>query len=253
RVAGRDANSPARAQRVTQRCAAAACGIALLALAGWLLGVRLLAGQWRGGIPMLPATALALLFLSGGVFSHARWSTHPLSRRVVVPPAGLAAVLGLLALAQFITGRDWGAELALARTNELFGRIPLGRMAPFTAAAVLLESGALLFLLHTSRWRFAASVDALLGLVATVGNLVILLGYSYGTPLSYGGANIPVALSTALALVLVGVGQIELALPGVPELRAWGGDSTRGVLVHAFLPVLLAFMIVQSWVEAVVD
>ena len=251
-VAGGDANPPAREQRVAQRCAAAACAIALLALAGWLLGVRLLAGQWRGGIPMPPGTALALLFLSGGVFSHARWSTHPLSRRVALAAAGLAAVLGLLVLAQFITGRDWGAELALARTNELFGRIPLGRMSPFTAAAVLLESGALLFLLHT-QWRFAASVAALLGLVATVGNLAILLGYSYGTPLSYGGANIPVALSTALALVLVGVGQIELALPGVPELRAWRGDSTRGVLVHAFLPVLLAFMIVQSWVEAVVD
>ena len=199
---------------------------------------------------MAPSTALALLFLSGGVFSHARWSTHPLSRRVALAAAALAAVLGLLVLAQFITGRDWGVELALARTIELSGRIPLGRMAPLTAAAVLLESGALLFLLHT-QWRFAASVAALLGLVATVVNLVILFGYSYGVPFLYGGATIPVALSTALAMVLVGVGQIELALPGVPELRAWRGDSTRGVLARAFLPSLLAFSLVQGWLEAV--
>ena len=199
---------------------------------------------------MAPSTALALLFLSGGVFSHARWSTHPLSRRVTLAAAALAAVLGLLVLAQFITGRDWGVELAVARTYELSGRIPLGRMSPLTAAAVLLESGALLFLLHT-KWRFAASVAALLGLVATVVNLVILFGYSYGVPLLYGGATIPVALSTALAMVLVGVGQIELALPGVPELRAWRGDSTRGVLARAFLPSLLAFSLVQGWLEAV--
>jgi PAS domain S-box-containing protein len=87
--------------------------------------------------------------------------------------------------------------------------------------------------------------------VATVVNLVILFGYSYGVPFLYGGATIPVALSTALAMVLVGVGQIELALPGVPELRAWRGDSTRGVLARAFLPSLLAFSLVQGWLEAV--
>ncbi len=141
----------------------------------------------------------------------------------------------------------------LARTNELSGRIPLGRMSPFTAAAVLLESGALLFLLHTSRWRCAAIVATLLALLATVANLVILMGYSYGVPLSYGGATIiPMALSTALALVLVGVGQVKLALPGVPALHAWRGDSMRGVLVRAFLPTVLAFILFQGWVEAVV-
>jgi PAS domain S-box-containing protein len=250
-VAGWDASSPARAQRVTQLIAAAACGIALLALAGWLLDVRLLAGQWKGFNPMAPSTALALLFLSGGVFSHARWSTHPLSRRVALAAAGLAAVLGLLVLAQFITGSDWGVELAMARTNELSGRIPLGRMSPLVAATVLLESGALLFLLHTTRWRLAASVATLLALVATGVNLVILLAYSYGVPFSYGGASIPVAFSTALATVLVGVGEIKLTLPAVAALRAWRGDSMRGVLVRAFLPAMLAFILVQGWVEAV--
>jgi PAS domain S-box-containing protein len=250
-AAGWDANSPARAQRVTQLSAAAACGIALLALAGWLLDVRVLAGQWRGYHPMAPSTALALLFLSGGVFSQARWSTHPLSRRVALAAGSLAAVLGLLVLAQFITGSDWGVEMALARTHELSGRIPLGRMSPSTAAAVLLEGGALLFLLHTTRWRFAAAVATLLALVATVVNLVILLAYSYGVPFSYGGSNIPVAFSTAVAIVLVGVGEIKLTLPGVPALRAWRGDSMRGVLVRAFLPTMLAFILLQGWVEAV--
>ena len=250
-AAGWDANSPARAQRVAQRCAAAACGIVLLALAGWLLDVRLLAGQWRGGLPMAPSTALAFLFLSGGVFSHARWSTHPLSRRIALAAAGLAAMLGLLVLARFITGGDWGVELALTRTHELSGRIPLGRMSPLTAGGVLLESGALLFLLHTTRWRFAASVAALLALMATVGSLVILLGYSYGDPLLYGAATIPVSLPTALAMVLVGVAQIKLTLPGVAALRAWRGDSMRGVLLRAFLPTMLGFILLWGWVEAV--
>ena len=240
---------PTGAQRLPQLCAAVACGIALLALAGWLLDVRLLAGQWRGCLPMAPSSALAILFLSGGVFGHARWPRHPWSRRVALAGAGLAAAIVLLALVHFVTGSD--LELVLARTNELYGRIPLGRMSPFTAAAVLLECGALLFLHHTSRWRCAAIVAMLLALLATGANLVILLGYSYGVPLSYGGGAIPIALSTALALVLVGVGQIMLALPGVPALRAWRGDCMRGTLVRAFLPALLAFNLFQGWVEAV--
>src|ERR1017187_2905943 len=251
-AAGWDANSPARAQRVAQRCAAAACGIVLLALAGWLLDVRLLAGQWRGGLPMAPSTALAFLFLSGGVFSHARWSTHPLSRRIALAAAGLAAMLGLLVLARFITGGDWGVELALTRTHELSGRIPLGRMSPLTAGGVLLESGALLFLLHTTRWRFAASVAALLALMATVGSLVILLGYSYGDPLLYGAATIPVSLPTALAMVLVGVAQIKLTLPGVAALRAWRGDSMRGVLLGALPRDALTALVACALIVAIV-
>jgi len=50
------------AQGVSQRCAAFAGGIALLAIAGWVSGVRLLAGQWDGAIPMAPSSALAVLY-----------------------------------------------------------------------------------------------------------------------------------------------------------------------------------------------
>ena len=38
------------ARRAAQRCAGTACGIALLALAGWLVDARFLAGQWGGAM-----------------------------------------------------------------------------------------------------------------------------------------------------------------------------------------------------------
>jgi hypothetical protein len=129
-------------------CAGAAFGIALLALAGWLLGIRFLAGQWSGAIPMAPSTAMALLLLTGGVISHARWSAGRLSYYFALACVGISASLGLLVLAQFIVGFDSGVERVLARTNELFGQTPLGRMSPLTAGALLLESGALMLLLR---------------------------------------------------------------------------------------------------------
>jgi PAS domain S-box-containing protein len=248
---GWGADPVAHARRWTELCAGAACGIALLALAGWLLDARFLAGQWGGALPMAPSSALAFLFLSAGVFSHARWLARPLTRHFALACAGLPAALGLLVLAQFTTGFDSGLERVLARTNEVFGHVPLGRMSPLTAAAFLLESGALLLIIRATRWRLAASMAALLALAATAINAVVLVGYLSGAPLFYGGAGIPVALPTALAFVLVGTGQISLALLGVPALRAWRGDSMRGLLLRAFLPAMLLVLLLEGLLDTV--
>lgn len=58
-----EAQSPSQvmAARPPQIFAGAAMGIALLALAGWLTGVRLWAGQRDTHIPMAPSAARAFL------------------------------------------------------------------------------------------------------------------------------------------------------------------------------------------------
>ena len=244
-----DASPSAQERRFTGLCAGSAFAIALLAEAGWLFHARFLAGQWGGYIPMPPSAALALLLLSSGVFSHEHWSAHRLSRRLVLVLAGLPALLGLLILAHFFTGLNFGVEWVLSRTNEAVGRIPVGRMSPLGVGMLLLESGALILLLHATRWRFAASGAALSALLATAGSLVFLVGYAYGAPLLYGGATIPVPLPSALAFVLLGAGEISLALRGVPAVRAWIGGSTRGMLVRAFLPAMLFFILIEDWVQ----
>ncbi|HMD71764.1 MAG TPA: PAS domain S-box protein [Bryobacteraceae bacterium] len=246
-----EARPPAQAQRVTQLCAGAAFGIALLAEAGWLFHARFLAGQWGRCLPMAPTSALGWLLLSSGVFTYARWPEHRLSRRLALVLAGLPACLGLLVLVQQFTGVDLRVEWVLSRTNELAGHIPLGRMSPLTAGVLLLEGAALLLLLHAARWRFSAFGAALLALAATVIGVVISVGYAYGVPLLYGGAAIPVALPSALASVLVGAGQIGLAAPGVPALGAWRGDSIRGLLLRSFLPAVLAIILLEGGLDAI--
>ena len=164
--------------------------------------------------------------------------------------AGLPTLLGLLILARFFPGFDSGVERLLSGANEQFGQIQLGRMSPLTAGAFLLESAALLLLLHATRWRFASSIAALFALLGTTINLVVSVGYFNGVPLLYGGATIPVALPTALAFVLVGVGESGLALSGAPALRAWSGDSTRGVLLRAFLPGVLLLILFEGWLDS---
>ncbi|MDP2744590.1 MAG: PAS domain S-box protein, partial [Dehalococcoidia bacterium] len=240
-------------RRLPQICAATAGGIALLALIGWQLHARFLGGQWGANIPMAPSTALAFLFLGGALFSYARWQVQVFSRRFAMAAVSLVFLLGLLVLGQFITGIDLGVEQALSRTNESLGQAPLGRMSPLTAISFLLESAALVFLLITQRGRYAPTAAALLAAGATAINLVVLLGYAYGAPLLYGGTFIPVALPTAFAFVLVGVGQINLATPALPALRAWSGASMRGRLLRAFLPSVLVLILIVFRLDHIFD
>jgi PAS domain S-box-containing protein len=81
--------------------------------------------------------------------------------------------------------------------------------------------------------------------------VVISVGYGYGVPLMYGGANIPLPLLNAVVYVLLGAGLIRLAVLGVPALRPWSGDSIRGMLLRAFLPAVLAIILVEGFLHAI--
>jgi PAS domain S-box-containing protein len=220
-----------------------------LALIGWLSGVRFLAGEWGIYIPMAPSTASAFLLLSIALFFFARLPAVRLSRLFALTAVSIVFLLGLLVLVQFFAGIDLGVEQVLSPTNEFLVSTPLGRMSPLTAVAFLLESAAFFILLIAERWRNAPTAAALLATGATGINAAVLIGYAFGAPLLYGGTIIPVALPTAIAFVLVGVGQINLALPGVPAWRAWSRASMRGILLRAFLPLMLFFVLLDDWVD----
>ena len=241
--------APERSPRVPEICAGIAAGIALLALLGWVSGVRFLAGELGTYIPMAPSTALAFLLLSGALFIFVRLPVLRLGRLFELTAVSIVLLIGLLVLAQFIFGIDFGIEQVLSRTNELLGSTPLGRMSPLTAIAFLLEGAAFFILLIGERWRNVPTAVALLAASATAINTVVLIGYAFGAPLLYGGTTIPVALPTAIAFVLVGMGQFNLAAPGVPALREWSGASMRGILLRAFLPFLLIYILLDSWAD----
>ena len=107
-------------------------------------------------------------------------------------------------------------------------------------------SAAGLFALTTKR---TGKLAGTLGALVTVISAIILVGYWYGTPLLYGGTIIPVALSTACAFFLCGVGMMTAGPAGWP-LRAFRGDSTRAFLLRAFVPVVIAAALLNGWVNA---
>ena len=241
-----------RFRSVPEICACLAGGIALLAMVGWWSDLRSLAGQWANNVPMSPDTGLAFLLLSGGLFCIARWPSRRASRVFALAAISIVSLLGLLVIVQFIVGVDLGVEQSLSGTNEMLGSKPLGQMSPVTAVSFLLE-GPALFLLMGKRWLHAPTWAALLAASAIGINAVVLVGYWYGAPLLHGGTIISVALPTAIAFLFVGVGQFHLAVPFVPALRVWSGTAMRGILLRAFLPLILILILVQGWLDLVVE
>lgn len=69
-------------------------------------------------------------------------------------------------------------------------------------------------------------------------------------PLFYGGTVIPVALSTGCAFFLYGVAIVTSADVEQWPLRMFRGDSTRALLLRAFVPLIVAAALVNGWVNA---
>ncbi|MHB8997323.1 MAG: sensor histidine kinase [Armatimonadota bacterium] len=192
------------------RYAAAACGLAALAVAATALVGRL-SGNWmlasynEGDKIIVPAVGLSLVLLAVAVIAVAlARRTPPTLTRVL---GSVVIIIGGLRLAEVALGANWGS-------SELFLPPPLLPHAPEEIPAALPTAIGLLlagvFLVQPT-WRGAGALRIVaVGGVTVIGG-AFLLGYVYGKPLLYGSALVPIALPAALSLTLVGIGMAFIA------------------------------------------
>lgn len=216
--------------------------IGLMTFIGWTLGLPVLASVRAKYIPMAPTTALCFSMIGIGLVLQLLRPTLGWIPRL------LALVVLAIIGAKFVEifgGFHFGIDAWFVRDPVLFGAVPTGRMAPMTAMTFLFVGSGFLALTghHSKKWTCG------LGAVTIVISVVILVGYWYGTPLLYGGAIIPVALSTALGFFLSGISLMtSTGAEGWP-LSTFLGDSTRAILLRAFVPVIIAAALFNGWVN----
>jgi len=234
-----------RLRTVALLCASLTVLFAFLTFVGWISGLSLLASVRARYIPMAPSTALCFSLLGLGLVlqlhrPNLRWAAR-----------ALAAVVFLMAcakLVEFLGGYRFGIDAWFVRNPGMFGAVPTGRMAPMTALNFVFSALGLLALTGRDLRKMAGPLGAL----ATIISAVILVGYWYGTPLLYGGNIIPVALSTAWGFFLCGIAIVASAGAGQWPLRIFLGDSTRAVLLRAFVPVIIVAALLNGWVGATI-
>jgi serine phosphatase RsbU (regulator of sigma subunit) len=219
--------------------------LGLITLAGWASGLTLLASVRARYIPMAPSTAFCFALIGGGMLMRMELQRLRVVSAIV---AGLVFLVASAKLVEIATGIRFGIDAWLVRDPGQFGAVLTGRMSPITAANFLVVAFAL-FALTQPRWQ---RIAAPLGALATLVSGVVLVGYAYGTPLLYGGSVIPVALSTACAFFLCGTAIIALAGTLAWPLCSFLGDSTRALLLRAFVPVILAVTLLNGWLWVVV-
>jgi len=214
--------------------------LGLMTFLGWLIEMPLLASLRASYIPMAPSTALCFSLIGSGLILFV---TRP-------ELVWLARVFSLIVLAlvaakivEFVGGFHFGIDAWFVRDPGFFGPVPTGRMSPLTAVTFLFAAGGLLELTIPRMAARACTLGALaLGMAG-----VILVGYWYGTPLLYGGSVIPVALTTAVAFFLCGMGIMAAAGSGAWPLSPFIGDSARAVLLRAFVPVIILVSLLSGW------
>lgn len=240
-----DKPSFGRLNIIVLMCGAVTAGIGIITLLGWMANWLVLARIEPRYIPMAPNTALLFFLLGSALLITVLLPSGHKIRYSLPIIAWFSFTLSGVTLVGFLFGVDIGIDKLLFRTTEMLGAVPVGYMSPITAFCFIL-AGAALFLF----WRRLLRVSAILGSFITVIAAVILLGYFYGAPLLYGGTVIPVALPTALAFVMLGVGIVARAGNQVWPLTAITGNSTYSRLLRGILPAVVLVMIIEDWIIA---
>lgn len=201
-----------------------AIAIAIFGLLGYLPGLGVLASISESDIPMAPSTAISFIVLSGILFTLSLRSSSQSSLRVSFSLTMVVTLFAALEVVGYFTGLDLNFEDALVPAAGQLGEISIGRMSVYTGALFLLSGLAVLALLW--RVRENNSKINLRDLIGVLGALtfgtafIVCLTYFFGSHLLYGqGATIPMALTTALAFIMLGAAIVGASGKGSIPLR----------------------------------
>jgi PAS domain S-box-containing protein len=227
---------------------AMAVAVGIMVLLGWLLGLDILKSIVPGLLTMKVNTALAFVLLGLGSFLSARASTAR-DRRIAVLPVAAAMVLAALVGSQYLIGRDLGIDqwLFYEAPGQL-GTVHPNRMSPMTVICFLLVgTGIILATIH----RATKAVPALLVAALSLAGLNVFdFVFDASAPAMFAGYT-QMALTTALTMIVVGIGTMGL-VPGGGFLQALTGPTTSAQLARRLMfasllvPVLLAWLRLQG-------
>lgn len=185
-------------------CYLGAFAIAVLVAMAWTAGKPELASFGRTYVPTAPGTALSL-----AVLALAGWFT---ARRPSATIRGLATVAGfiiLLASGLVVAQHLWRIDLPFrpyAETVGPGGGAIIGRMSPLTALVNLLAAVTLLLLVGRKLSRVRRQSAAVFAVLLLAVSASVVISYLLKVPLFYQSPIIPMALPTAVAFTLLGLG-----------------------------------------------
>jgi PAS domain S-box-containing protein len=212
----------------------------LLAVVAWQL-------HWWPVLQMLPNTApmqynTALCFILSG----AGLFLLTTSRAKIAPwPGGAAAVIGLLTLLEYATGRDLSIDQIFSRPYFEADTVYPGRMSPLAATCFVFIGAGIILAVAGKRWPQRLAAAGMMGCMTGVIAAVALFGFAFGIESAYGwGSYSRMAANSASAFLLLCGG-----------LLAWSWQAARAEKFDflRWLPVTgaVTLMVMIAFVSAV--
>jgi len=234
-------------------CALMAALIGTLGLVGLFLGIPVLTSVLPGlkGIAFSASLFWILLglILAGIVYRLPERMTRYMIAFIIF----LVVVLSTIELPINITGGHFVVETFLVKAGNAIFPLTSTPISPLAVLLTLISALAIFLLLLFSRVpkyaRTIRNVACTLGIVITLFSFTILLSYFYGNPFLYGTVLIPIALTSALAAFFLGTGIVLAAGPDAYPLSFVTGSSIRARLLRIFLPLVIAILFVQNYLE----
>jgi PAS domain S-box-containing protein len=187
------------------------------------------------------------LVLGASLCAYSRSPESTVRRLIVVVGALLVFLFSAVILIGITLGTKFEIEHLGMQLPPSGTSIPAGYMSPITGMTFLaVTTGILSLAFSLRRGKRFKQAAALIATAVSLAGFVVILGYVYGTPLLYGGTIIPVALPTALAFVSLGIGLITAAGPDVQPIRDFAGPSVRSLLMRAFFPAIIIYVIIDG-------
>ena len=208
----------------------AALGVSTLA--GWLLSVPALV-QIRPNLPAMTPTAAASFALCGiALLAVALRGPRP----VVTTCAGVAGVLSVLTILEFVSGASSAFDDLLAR-SDFAAALPAPRMSPVGSICFGLTALVLFAARRKLSPRVALSL-AMGGSIIAAAGLTVIMGFALGSSDAFGWGNLTrVAVHAGVGLCAMGFGMVALAWRAEMELagrpRSLPISVTIGVVTGA--------------------
>lgn len=235
------ASRPAWVQALPRATSLVSGGVAILALAGWVLNAPVLRSGVPGLVGMNPVTALTLLLAASALWLQGVADPSPRAMRLARGAAIAVAVIGLLKIGDYAFGWALPFDQVLF-TSPLDGAAPRP-MPPNTAVCFCLLGVGLATLRFRSRGVATAVFITPVFLLA----LLALLGYTYGTRTLYEVSTFtPMALTSAVAFSVLCLGVLASRVSGpLLDVIAGSGIGTTArwlILATVVIPAALGWL-----------
>lgn len=217
--------------------------LALMGLAGYLPGLKLLASINESYIPMAPSTAGCFIITAATLMLLRIIEFSSNVRKLMMALNVFVLVFGLLEVIGHYTGADLNLEETLVPAMGTLDGIPIARMSHSTGIMFVFTGLSMVFAIIKSSQKVTRRgieiVISSLGIIIFLTGFIFFLAYLYGSPMMYRYATtIPMALTTSLGFVFASASLLTYFY-GIYPFSLFSSTSTKSYLLEYFLPLTI--------------